>query len=289
MDLRAIKASAPAPKQKAPITIDLLARMLEITDNEPGALLWRAILSLAFFAGLRGSEYLPDCYAGHTPKIGRFSFPKTTKPILHYTVPRSKTMVHGFTIPLGCTGAPLCPYCAIINYLQARQSDGTLSRSAPLFLHSNGKHITKDQMNAKLRHLGSAIGLANANFSTHSLRAGAATTAAELGFKDWEIMKLGGWHSATYRSYIRKLDLHQARFPARLVAAAPALMSGRTATQLGLASPTSLHHHPWSPGVPLCCCTYHTSWASELTLTVLHPLICLHKCTLFVPVNFIPA
>ena len=224
--LRAIKAHTPAPKQKDPITVEVLCKMLQITDTESEALLWRAALCLAFFAGLRGSEYLPSGDKESQPLIRRLRFSKEgTEPLLHYSVPQSKTTTHGFTIPLGCTGKKLCPYCAMVKYLELRQNLGTLNKSAPLFLAQSGKCITKSIMNQKLRQLGCSLGMHGANLSTHSLRAGAATTAAELGFSDWEIMKLGGWRSATYRAYIRKLDHHRAQFPARLAAAAPAPFS----------------------------------------------------------------
>ena len=71
-------------------------------------------------------------------------------------------------------------------------------------------------VNEKIKQLVANLGMDPRNYSTHSIRSGAASTAAKLGFQDWEIMRLGGWKSATYRSYIRHLDTHVAGFSARL-------------------------------------------------------------------------
>ena len=108
----------------------------------------------------------------------------------------------------------------MVDYMNFRQRQLTLSSTAPLFQARNGHHITRQQVDSKLKQLCHSIGLDKHSFTTHSIRAGAATTAAELGFSDWEIMKLGGWNSTVYRSYIRQLDSRIASFPARLASSA---------------------------------------------------------------------
>ena len=53
---------------------------------------------------------------------------------------------------------------------------------------------------------GVALGLAGfnpANFSGNSFRAGAATTAGDLGFEDYELKMLGRWSSSAYTVYLR--------------------------------------------------------------------------------------
>ena len=57
-------------------------------------------------------------------------------------------------------------------------------------------------MNALLKGLAKKLDLNQNEYTTHSIRAGAATTAAQLGFSDWEIQRIGGWKSATYRNIL---------------------------------------------------------------------------------------
>ena len=221
--LRAIKATCAPPVQKAPVTLQILQSWLKLLKTDPDNLLWTAVFTLAFFAGLRGAEYTAQGTKGTQgyPTLARLSFSTLdNEPVVYYTVPSSKTSVHGFRVPLACTKHWLCPYYAIVRYINFRSTHGPLPKEAPLFALPNDSHITKAQVDAKLKHLCSLTGLNASNYSTHSILAGAASTAAELGFADWEIMRLGGWKSSAYRAYIRKLDKHVSNFPARLVSSA---------------------------------------------------------------------
>ena len=106
----------------------------------------------------------------------------------------------------------------MITYLKSRFLGSTYQADLPLFVYSNGYHVTKVHLNAMIKRLIKQIGLQPDSYSSHSIRSGAASTAAQAGFSDWEIMRVGGWKSATYRDYIRGLDTHVAGFSARMVA-----------------------------------------------------------------------
>ena len=103
----------------------------------------------------------------------------------------------------------------MLDYVHEKFNTPSVSGMEPLF-HLNDLPITKSQVNTKIKALVTDLGLSAANYSTHSIRARAASTAAALGFQDWEIMRLGEWGSSAYRQYIRQLDSHVAGFSARI-------------------------------------------------------------------------
>ena len=217
--LRAVQHNTAPPRQKCPIDYILLCKMLQLIALGTHKELWSAVLCLSFFAGLRGSEYTSQVING-VQQYTKLSQVKIVQgdpdTIMYFTVPRSKTKVHGFSIPLGCTRVPVCPVCTMMSYLMRYSGNFAVLGDPPLFALSDGTPISKHMVNVKLKQLASALNLDPSSFSTHSIRAGAASTAARLGFKDWEIKRLGGWSSSAYRQYIRDLDSHVAGFSARL-------------------------------------------------------------------------
>lgn len=80
---------------------------------------------------------------------------------------------------------------------QARQKSCSL-----LFRSSNGYPINSSNLTSIIRHRMSQIGIP-ASFSSHALRVGAATFAAERGLSESMIKSLGGWKSDAYLRYVR--------------------------------------------------------------------------------------
>ena len=105
----------------------------------------------------------------------------------------------------------------MVTYLKNRFQSKQYQCNLPLFVYNNGNHVTKSHLNLVIKSLIKQLGLQPDSYSSHSIRSGAASTAAQSGFTDWEIMRVGGWKSATYRDYIRGLDTHVAGFSARMV------------------------------------------------------------------------
>ena len=84
-----------------------------------------------------------------------------------------------------------------MNYLHLRRN-----KPGPLFLRENGLPLTRDVFITWLRNNFARLGL-KGNYSGHSFRIGAATTAAAAGIPDHLIKTLGRWLSNAYQIYIR--------------------------------------------------------------------------------------
>ena len=92
----------------------------------------------------------------------------------------------------------VCPILRLKAYLGVSPP-----KEGPLFVHLNGKAVTRYQFQAVLKKAVAYLGWQTTGFSTHSFRIGAATTAAANGTPQAVIMRLGRWKSAAMGSYIR--------------------------------------------------------------------------------------
>ena len=81
----------------------------------------------------------------------------------------------GRTIRLGVSGTEICAVRALLHYLHRRGGD-----AGPLFRHCNGQPLTRPTLTAWLKNAAARAGL-EGNFSGHSFRIGAATSAAAAG------------------------------------------------------------------------------------------------------------
>ena len=224
--LKCISESGPGPSQCSPITFLMLSHIFASLPQSLDHLAWKAILALGFFAGLRGAEYslVPQTEggSGSGPRIADAHFASAPSgPFLLFTVVRSKTRPHGFTVPVGCSSSPVCAVCCLWSYLSARQASSPFTQGDPLFLFLSGSQLSKLALNKFIKQAVSSLGLDPRRFSSHSLRAGVATTAAALSFQDHEVRLLGGWASDAYHSYIRQSQSAQIGFARRLAAGSP--------------------------------------------------------------------
>jgi hypothetical protein len=103
----------------------------------------------------------------------------------------------GCTILIGPSGHQICPVAALSRYLAIR---GSLP--GPLFLCVTGAPLSPSMVNAWFRFILKAAGVPG-NYSSHSFRIGAATSAALAGVPDHVIKILGRWSSDCYLRYIR--------------------------------------------------------------------------------------
>ena len=215
--LKAIRNKGPEPKHKKPITFNLLKQIWSLLKKSKNEYCIKAILSLAFFGGMRGAEYLSSA-TQPGPKIQQIWFQKTssgTKMI--YQVTKSKTKQNGFQIPFLCSGNEICAVCAMEQYLIWRSTSEQLIQEDSLFT-IDGRTVSKNYMNCVIKKLIKSMGTDTQGYSLHSIRYGATTTAAQNHFHDWELRLVGGWSSNTYNRYINTQNTnHRARFSRRLV------------------------------------------------------------------------
>lgn len=121
--------------------------------------------------------------------------------ILH--LPESKTDVfcRGIDIHIAANGSDLCPLAAMRALFQRASNKAP---NAPLFqVPATGAALTYDSLLQTIKLACSITGMDSTLYKPHSIRIGAATTAAVLGFPADVIKHLGRWSSACYQIYTR--------------------------------------------------------------------------------------
>ena len=212
--LKAILQKSSAPNKKLPLTFKKLCILWPLISQYKDSTMWKALVSLAFFAGLRCAEYTPSAECPRGPTIDQVTFSKDGKSV-KYKVKQSKTKTFGFQCDLACSGQDICAFCNIIDYLKCRNRSQNVTGSSQLFVTA-GRVVTSKQVNKFIKATVLSLGWDSSNYSAHSIRAGAATTAAQAGFQDWELKSLGGWTSSCNMSYIRDNAKHRSHFPRRM-------------------------------------------------------------------------
>lgn len=190
--------------RRKPITISLLKRLLSsisrVFSHQYNIVLFQAMLTLAFFALLRVSEYTVTT-ANHTLRKGdlQILFEQgqpvgLTLKLQHYKHSHSPA-----TIQVKHQADPsLCPVAHVARYMQLRShGDG------PFFLSSKGIGITDKLFRVVFRRILTHAGLNTTLFTPHSLRIGGATLAHDRHFSDAQIRSLGRWSSTAFSKYIR--------------------------------------------------------------------------------------
>ena len=160
-----------------------------------------AVILLAFYAFLRCGEYTAKSLA-FKPQHD-LCFSDLTMECSHYSIllKQSKTdkFSEGTPVVVARTNSLFCPFNSMLRYLAARPMSAP---NDPLFITDAGLPMTRNWFGMKLREICQSCGLPPARYTPHSLRIGAATTAALL-VPSATIKSLGRWSSAAYVRYIR--------------------------------------------------------------------------------------
>ena len=206
--IRRVSSVRRPARSRLPITPAILRRVKAVVTSQApswdGRMIWAA-MNLCFFGFLRSGEL---CCPSATSFDGTahlapedLSLDSLTCPSqLSITIKASKTDPFrlGVTLVLGATKLDLCPLAAILPYVALRGA-----QAGPLFRFENGQFLTRDRFVAEVRTLLRAAGVDTPQYSGHSFRIGAATTAALAGLDGHTIQTLGRWHSSAYLAYIR--------------------------------------------------------------------------------------
>jgi hypothetical protein len=190
-------------RPRRPITVQVLRRFQSILNQNSyrDAMFWAASC-VGFFGFLRSGEFTTN--GKYDPKIhlslADVSVDQRTNPrvlLLHIKASKTDQFRVGHTVRMGATDSSVCAVRATVQYLRVR---GGIP--GPLFVHENGEPLSRKQLVTWIHDAVARLGL-EGNYSGHSFRIGAATTAASAGVPDHLIKTMGRWLSDAYQIYIR--------------------------------------------------------------------------------------
>jgi site-specific recombinase XerD len=201
----AVTKSAPVVR-KFPITFDVLSKILKFVQKRFDSKLMSTMMAVAFFGCLRASEIcvcdaVSFCSSDHLCVEDVHVDRK--KKILTIFLKKSKTDTYnsGTTIRIGFLETNVCAYCYALKYIDSKSKG--LSGKLPFFVNSLGDAVKKNYFVSVTRLALGMGGFDPSKFSGHSFRAGAATTAGNNNFEEYELKMLGRWASSAYNVYLR--------------------------------------------------------------------------------------
>ena len=194
-------------KLRLPLTSSVLLRIVnEVRVDEEGINV-KSALCVAFAAFLRSGEFTWDApWTGksHESNLSRKHVVFHSNDSITLTLPASKTDPYrkGVIIQLASSPSPLCPVTALNRLYNLYPRSPT----QPLFARPHGQPFTKQFIVTKIRELLLQAGVSTLGFSGHSIRKGAAVTAATNGISKDNIKLLGRWKSDAVDVYINELN-----------------------------------------------------------------------------------
>ncbi len=134
---------------------------------------------------------------------------KSDSETISFLIKQSKTdqIKKGHFVYIFNLSSPIQPYQAVREYLRLRISQAK-SPLEPLFLDHAGNPVSRTWFQKQLKSILLSAGISATNFSSHSFRIGAATSAAQKGLTKHQIQTLGRWSSEAFQSYIRTDQFH---------------------------------------------------------------------------------
>lgn len=194
------------PKQKLPITADMLMSMRQCVDtSKPFQLAFWAACVVAFFAFFRKSTLLSSSNHDPSKNLCRKDVEFTDTGAI-ITVRHTKTIQFGqrlLRVPLATIpGSPLCPVNALkqlFSKCPGVQSD------APLFSYTEGskcKYVNYSAFASALKRVLKTAGYDPASHSGHSFRRGGCNLALSSGVPPVLIKMHGDWKSNAFERYV---------------------------------------------------------------------------------------
>ena len=198
------KNGDPDTRERLPITRDLLLKLLATLDqaNQAQATL-HAAYCLAFAAFLRAGEITYSQSEAQDPNFSDWHVTRRSVHLhpnkLYLSLPSSKTdpFRRGITLTIAATGDDACAVSSLRNLFFRFP----LPPTAPLFQTFNNS-FSREYFISALRSGLRGLGI-DGNYSGHSFRRGAATSAQQAGLTKEEIQLLGRWKSDSWQLYIQ--------------------------------------------------------------------------------------
>lgn len=164
------------------------------------AALFEAAFSLMFFGAFCPSELLCSLHFDTSSRVMMredIEF-QVKKVVLHLSKSKTDQWVRGMSITLSrSTDNSVCLVRLLQAFLQFRGDE-------LLLIHTDGSPLTLSQFHLVFNRGLMMLGLCPTEFGLHSLRIGAASTAAHLGMPNASIQRTGRWRSAAFKSYVCK-------------------------------------------------------------------------------------
>ena len=194
--LRGIKRhqGCPAPDRRLPITPTILRLLRNAwtasADSWEAKKLWAACCC-GFLGFSRSGEFVVGRPFDPLRHLSAFDVAVdswTSPSLVGLGLKQSKTdpFRQGVAIYMGRTDTDLCPVGALLSYLACRGW-----RPGALFCYEDGRPLSGARLLESVCRALESQGVQAANFSGHSFRIGAASTAAVRGFEDSTIRTLG--------------------------------------------------------------------------------------------------
>ena len=202
------KTAGQTARTRLPITVQILRDLKAVWPVAPdqfnASMLWAASC-MCFFGFLRTGEIVVPSDTEYDKNVhlsvedvlvDNVMSPKW----LEIRIKASKTdpFRKGVSVYIGTSGNNICPVAAILDYRVRRGPC-----SGPFFRFSDRRLLTRARFVTQLKEALTTMGVDERNYSGHSSRIGAATTAAACGIQDSLIKTLGRWESAAYTLYIQ--------------------------------------------------------------------------------------
>ncbi|XP_071089365.1 uncharacterized protein [Haliotis cracherodii] len=206
------RAHTPERRKRLPITYHVLRNIIKrLRDGVFGPfndLVMECMCLAAFFGFLRCGEL--TCSANFDPSrnitMSDISFVHHKRTcVITLKVSKTDPFRLGVRIALFATDTMTCPYSALSKLYSIR----TQCRAAyqdPLFVSRDYLPISRTVFLSWLDRVLTLTGYNSADYSGHSFRIGAATTAATVHIEDHLIKTMGRWTSDCYAKYIRTSD-----------------------------------------------------------------------------------
>lgn len=196
------KCFPPVPDSRRPFILPILHHMVAVLRKGLFSpyidTLLISVFLLAFYGFLRVSEFTSFSNTFDPNKDISFSdlafFPN------HYSLFLKHSKAKGTcSIVIARTGSLFCPFKAMVRYVRLRSSFTAL----PLFLTPGNNPMSRIWFVKHLKKVIIHCNLSPQQYSSHSFRIGAATTAASQGISAASLQQLGRWSSSAFSSYIR--------------------------------------------------------------------------------------
>ena len=189
------KASTPVSDNRRPITLSILHSLISALRSGMftpyiDSLLESTFL-LAFYGFLRSGEFTTPSFSFNPEKdlsLGDLVF----HPDYYLLSLKHSKSKGACSVIIARTKTPFCPYIAMLKYLSLRSSS---FQAGPLFLTPDYKPLSKAWFINHLKLVLLKCRIPPSQYSGHSFRIGAATSAASQGISTASLQQLGRWSS----------------------------------------------------------------------------------------------